>query len=109
PCPGAISAGRGIRGGGESARHGPVASHASATSVSAPRRMADRASELGSHRKIVLRSILVEGSWLVFVERIVLERRVVQVLAIQREREHIVQRVLQRGRQGADVILRERR
>ncbi len=71
--------------------------------------MAVRASELGSHREIVLRSILVEGSRLVLVERIVLERRVVQVLAVQAEREHVVQRVLQGGRQRPDVILRERR
>src|SRR5262249_50565954 len=107
PCPGTTSAGRGIRGSGVSAKQRPVASNASAARMSAPRRIAARASELGSHREIVLRSILVEGPRLVFVQRIVLERRVVQVLAVEAEREHVVQRVLQRGRQVADLVLRE--
>src|SRR5688572_26491320 len=65
-------------------------------------------SELDAEAQVVLRPVLVERPRLVFVEREVLVRRVVEVLAVQGDRVIFVERVPQRSRQGSDVVLRER-
>src|ERR1700722_7927763 len=65
-----------------------------------PDRLVRRAEplQLEAEVQVVLRAVLVEGARLVLVERIVLERRVVQVHGIERDREMIVHGVPQRCR-----------
>src|SRR5687768_10675534 len=74
-----------------------------------PRQIPLAPSELDAEVQVVLCPVLVERPRLVFVEREVLERRVVEVLAVQGDRVIFVERVPERSRQRSDVVLRERR
>src|SRR6186713_1042140 len=64
-------------------------------------------SELGPHVEVVLRTVLIERTRLILVECVVLEGRLVEILAVERERDHVVEGVLQGSGQAADTILRE--
>src|SRR5579863_10622981 len=65
--------------------------------------------QLEAEVQIVLRAVLVESPRLILIQRIVLQRRIIEVHAVEGDREVIVHRVAQSGGQGADRILRERR
>src|ERR1700683_4809830 len=65
--------------------------------------------QLEAEIQVVLRAVLVESPRLVLVQGIVLERRIVQVHAVESDREVLVHRVPQRRRQGPDGVLSERR
>src|SRR5215831_10766089 len=66
-------------------------------------------SHLEAQSDVVLRTVLVEGARLRLIQREVLERRVVQVHAIDGDREVLVHREHQRRRERTEATLRERR
>src|SRR5580765_4729118 len=72
-------------------------------------RGAPKCLELRAQGEVVLASIAVERARLRGVQRVVLEGRVVQVLAIKVDAEVVVEDPRQRGRQGTDRVLREGR
>src|ERR1700722_8221486 len=65
--------------------------------------------QLEAEVQVVLRPILVEGPRLIRIQRVVLQRRIVEVHAVGGDREMLVHRISQRGGEGPDGVLSERR
>src|ERR1700722_11471235 len=63
--------------------------------------------KLRSYVQIILSAVAVKRAGLILVERVVLERGVVEIFAVERQRDRVSEGVLERRCQSADRVLRE--
>src|SRR6267154_4586281 len=68
-----------------------------------------RRSELRAHAQVELPAVLVERARLGCIERVILERRIIQVLSVEVHAQVLVVRPGYRCRERTDRVLRERR
>src|SRR5580765_901054 len=86
----------------------PQLAPAGAGASARPRRLPG-SSELRAQRQVVLPAVAVERTRLRRIQRVVLERRIIQVMAVEIHAEVIAEDPCQRCVEGPDVILAERR